>query len=78
MMNENIYLLLSIIVLSLLLFPFVTRLIWVLSVRRLQRKLARELDEVELKGQLQRARIISLLSVLFFSFLFNVSLLGIK
>ncbi|OUD16204.1 hypothetical protein [Thioflexithrix psekupsensis] len=75
MSDESIYLLLSIIVLSLLLFPFVTRLIWILSVRRLQRKWKRELNEIELKGQLQRARIISLFFVLFFSFLFNVSLL---
>ena len=44
--------------LALLLFFPVSKLIWVLSVRRLQRRLARELSPEELNAQLKRARIL--------------------
>jgi cobalamin synthase len=71
------YLTFSIIVLALLLFFPVSKLVWVLSVRRLQRKLQRELSEEEIKGQKVRARFIAVLIVLVFSSLFNLSLIGL-
>jgi hypothetical protein len=63
--------------LALLLFFPVSKLIWVLSVRRLQRRTGRELSPEELQGQLKRARIIAALVVVVFSFLFNANLMGI-
>lgn len=66
-----------VLVLAALLFLPVSKLIWVLSVRRLQRKTGRELSEEELRGQLKRARVIAVLVSLIFSFLFNANLMGI-
>ena len=70
------YFVISVLVLAALLFFPVSKLIWVVSVRRLQRKLVRELDETELQGQAKRARFIAGLLCLPFSYLFNLSLLG--
>ena len=69
-----LYFLLSVFVLALLLFFPITKLIWVISVRRLQRKLKRELNESELAGQMTRARFISIFVSLLFSYLFNLGL----
>ncbi len=66
----------SVLLLGALLFFPVSRLIWVLSVRRLQRKLGRELDEGELQVQLRRARVIAVLLALVFSYLFTLNLIG--
>jgi hypothetical protein len=63
--------------LAVLLFWPVSSLIWTISVRRKQRKLKQELDEQEILAQKQRARIISGIVCLLFSFLYNVSTLGI-
>ena len=63
--------------LAALLFYPVSKLIWVVSVRRLQRKLERELSEDELQGQLRRARIIAIPVVITFSWLYNVNTLGL-
>ena len=52
-------------------------MIWVLSVRRMQRKVQRELTAEEIQGQAVRARFIALFVCILFSFLFNVNLLGI-
>ena len=60
------------------LFYPVYRLIFVLSVRRLQRKLERELDDHEIRGQRNRARVLATLLVLVFSFLFNVQSVGLS
>jgi hypothetical protein len=65
-----------VLILAALLFWPMSKLIWVMSVRRLQRKLARELDENEVAGQLNRARIISVFVSLLFSFLYNLQTLG--
>ena len=65
-----------VLILAALLFWPMSKLIWVMSVRRLQRKLARELDENEVTGQLNRARIISVFVSLLFSFLYNLQTLG--
>ena len=53
------------------------KLVWVLSARRLQRKLGRELDQSELQGQLRRARIIAVVVTLAFAFFFNLNLIGL-
>ena len=66
----------SVIVLAVLLFFPVNKLVWVLSVRRLQRKLERELSPEELQGQRNRAYFVALLLVLPFSFLFNFNIIG--
>lgn len=66
-----------VVVLAALLFWPMSKLIWVLSVRRLQRKRERELDEQEIAGQMNRARIISVFVSLLFSFLYNLSTIGV-
>ena len=71
------YFIASFIVLAVLLFFPVSKLVWVLSVRRLQRKLKRELSQQEIDGQLNRARFIAVLLSLAFSFLFNANLVGL-
>ncbi len=58
-----------------LLYP-VGQLIWVVSVRRLQRKLQKTLDSEELKGQRRRAYMIAVVVCLAFSLLFNYRLLN--
>ncbi len=68
------YFLLSVLLLALLLFIPVSRLVWVLSVRRLQRRLRRQLDAPELAGQQRRARVIAALLVAAFSWLFSLQL----
>ncbi len=57
-------------------FP-VSKLIWVLSVRKLQRKMRRELSEQETEAQLRRARILAVFIVVIFSFLFNAHVIGV-
>ena len=71
------YFIISVVLLATLLFFPVTHLIWVLSVRRLERKLKRTLSDVERQAQKQRARFIAVFAVIIFSFLFNISTLGI-
>ena len=66
-----------VIVLAALLFWPMSKLVLVLSVRRLQRKLARELGEEEISGQMNRARVISVFVSLLFSFLYNASTIGL-
>ena len=72
-----LYFLLSVVVLAVLLFFPITKLIWVFSVRRLQRKLNRELNETEIAGQMTRARFLSIFVSLLFSYLFNLNLIGL-
>lgn len=66
---------LSFILLTALLFFPVSKLVWIASVRRLEKKTARKLDPMELKGQRARAQIITLLLVMTFSWFFNLHLL---
>lgn len=75
-MNESVFFSLSVVVLAALLFVPVTRLVWVLSVRRLERKTSTVLDETERAGQLRRARLVALILVILFSLLFNLAMLG--
>ena len=70
------YFIFSVALLALLLFFPVSKLVWTLSVRRLQRKLQRELSPEEINGQLARARFITILIVLLFSVLFNLNSIG--
>jgi hypothetical protein len=65
----------SILLLAILLFVPVSRIVWVFSVRRLQRRLKRELGDAELQGQLRRARFIALPVTLLFSILFHVQVI---
>ena len=65
-----------VVLLAALLFWPMSKLIWVLSVRRLQRKRQRELDGNEITGQMNRARVISVFVSLLFSLLYNLSTIG--
>ena len=77
-MSHSLYFTVSVLVLASLLFFPVSKLIWVLSVRRVQRKTQRELSEEELQGQQRRARVIAAFLALLFSLLFNASLIGVS
>ena len=66
-----------VILLILLLFFPVSNLIWVTSVRRLQRKLDQPLEATALRGQKKLARFIALLLVVPFAWFFNLYLMGI-
>ena len=65
----------SVILLGVLLFFPVSKMIWVFSVRRLQRKLNKELSEQDVAGQLTRARFIAVIVVLIFSYFFNANVI---
>jgi hypothetical protein len=65
----------SVLILAILLFVPVSRIVWVLSIRRLQRRLNRELTATEQRGQLRRARFIALPLTLLFSILFHVQVI---
>lgn len=64
-----------VLLIALLIYP-VTQWIWVLSVRRLQRRLDRELSAAELAGQKRRAWIVGAVICSVFSVLFNGATLG--
>ncbi len=66
----------SVAVLALMLYFPASKIIWVLSVRRLQRKSKQELSTEEVARQKGRARFIAVLLVVAFSFLFNWNLFG--
>jgi len=70
----NTYFLISFLVLAALLFFPVSKLIWVISVRRMQKKIKLVLPLAELDAQLKRARILTIFVVLVFSYLFNISI----
>ena len=72
------YYLLSVIILTLLLYYPVNKLIFVLSVRRLEKKTGKNLSNMEKSGQLKRSRFISIILILLFSCLFNINILDIK
>ncbi len=63
-------------VLATLLWIPVSRLVWTLSVRRLERRTARQLDATELAGQKRRASVIAFVVVIPFALLFNYWLLS--
>ncbi len=65
-----------VLLLAALLFWPMNKLVFVLSVRRLQRKLERPLNEKEIAGQLNRARVISVFVCVLFSYLYNLGTIG--
>ncbi len=64
-----------VIALAAALFLPVSRLVQVFSVRRLQRKLERQLEQSEIDGQKNRAYVISTVICFIFSLLFNYRIL---
>ena len=76
MPNAQLFQLGSILLLAVLLFFPISKIIWVLSVRRLQRKRGQTLSEQEIAGQLRRARIIGFVIALVFSYLFHLNVLS--
>jgi len=74
----NSFYVLNVIILSLLLYYPVNKLIFVLSVRRLERKIGKQLNNIQKSGQLKRSRFISILLIIIFSCLFNINILDIK
>lgn len=65
-----------VLLLAAVLFLPVSNLIYVVSVRRKQRKLKKNLDHEELTAQKQRARFVAVVVCFLFSFFFNVSRIG--
>ena len=74
-MGEDLFFIASVVILSVVLYFPVNKLIWVSSVRRLEKKSKKKLTEIERKLQLKRARFISAILVLTFSYLFNLQIL---
>jgi hypothetical protein len=64
-----------VVVLAALLYLPASRLVWVLSVRRLERKVRQPLSEQEREGQRNRARFIAVIVCVIFSALFNYQVL---
>ncbi|MDP6517418.1 MAG: hypothetical protein QF926_12470 [Alphaproteobacteria bacterium] len=67
----------STVVLAALLFIPASKLIWVLSVRRLERKGGRALNDAERQGQQTRARVIAAVLCVVFAALFNGQLMDV-
>ena len=74
-MSATAFAYVSVLLLAALLFFPISTIIWVLSVRRLQRKRNTELDSQEINGQRNRARFIALLVSLVFSYLFYTNVI---
>jgi len=64
----------SVLILAVLLYIPVSKIVWVLSVRRMERKVDRPLTESEMRNQLIRARVVGTILVLVFAYLFNLQL----
>ena len=60
------------------LFWPVSKLVWVLSVRRLERKLGQPLSDQDRLGQLNRARFVAIVVCVAFAALFNYHLLDMS
>ena len=73
----NSYYLISVIILALLLYYPVNKMIFVLSVRRLERRIGKQLNDDQKNGQLKRSRFISIILILCFSCLFNINILSV-
>ena len=74
----NSYYLISVIILALLLYYPVNKMIFVLSIRKLESKIGKQLNDDQKNGQLKRSRFISIILILFFSCLFNINILSVK
>ena len=73
-MNEELFLYISVLVLAAALYVPVNKLIWVLSVRRIEKKSKSKLNEYQRNLQKNRSRFISILVVFIFSYLFNMQI----
>ena len=73
-MNEELFFYLSILILAAALYIPVNKLIWVLSVRRIEKKSKSKLNEYQRNLQKNRSRFISILLVFIFSYLFNMQI----
>mgnify|MGYP006153487915 CR=1 FL=1 len=73
-MPSELFYLLSVIFLAILLYYPVNKLIFILSVRRYEKKIGDSLNDKELKGQLIRSRFISIILIVIFSSLFNLNI----
>jgi hypothetical protein len=74
-MSPWTYYWISVAVLAGLLFWPVSKLVWVLSVRRMERRLGQALSDQDRLGQLNRARLIATVLCVAFSALFNWQIL---
>ena len=72
-MPSELFYLLSVTFLALLLYYPVNKLIFILSVRRYEKKIGKSLSDEELRGQLIRSRFITIILIIFFSSLFNLN-----
>ena len=73
-MPSELFYLLSVTFLALLLYYPVNKLIFILSVRRYEKKIGNSLSDEELKGQLIRSRFITIILIIIFSSLFNLNI----
>jgi len=73
-MPSELFYLLSVMFLAILLYYPVNKLIFILSVRRYEKKIGNSLNDKELKGQLIRSRFISIILIVIFSSLFNLNI----
>ena len=73
-MNEELFFYLSILILAAAPYIPVNKLIWVLSVRRIEKKSKSKLNEYQRNLQKNRSRFISILLVFIFSYLFNMQI----
>lgn len=73
MTAAELYRLGSVLVLAALLFIPVSKLIWVLSVRRLERRSGQPLTADARQGQRRRARFLALFAAPIFSWLFHLN-----
>ena len=64
------------LLLAVLLFFPVSKLIWVMGVRRLERRLGRPCTEEERTGRLRTARMLAALIAVTFAFLYNQTLVS--
>ena len=76
-MSQSAFFILSVAVLAAALLWPASKLIWVLSVRRIERRTKTRLTPEEVAGQKRRAWIITVFCCLLFSYLFNLSMLGV-
>ena len=74
-MSPWTYYWLSVAILAALLFLPTSKLVWVLSVRRLERRVGQPLSDRERAGQRNRARVIAIVVCVIFSALFNYQIL---
>ena len=72
-----LYFSLTTALLALLLLLPAWRIVYVLSVRRLQRKTGQKLPENAIRGQKNRAWFLAIILVTLFSLLFNYNLIGV-